>query len=82
MASQPVLNTVTPDPAPAAVDDFDPLTDVREMPFEEWIVQLEPNMDETVGLVSPGYWSIGSLMICKKKRQRQARDAVRANQRV
>ena len=42
-----------------------PFTHVPEMEWELWRAPLRPSIDETVGLRSPGLWSIGTLMICK-----------------
>lgn len=38
------------------------------LPQMEWSLRkipLQPSIDETVGLISPDHWSIGSLMICE-----------------
>lgn len=43
----------------------DPLTGVPSMNSELRRVPLKPSIDETVGLTSPGYWSIGSRMFLR-----------------
>jgi hypothetical protein len=45
---------------------IDPLTYTPFVGFMYWKEPLKPTLNETFCLLSPGVWSIGSLMMCEK----------------
>ncbi|KAF4628709.1 hypothetical protein G7Y89_g9441 [Cudoniella acicularis] len=51
--------------------EFDPLAHETELDWETYRAPMKPSIDETVGLTSPGNWTIGSSMLCKACNDKQ-----------
>ncbi|KAL3422211.1 hypothetical protein PVAG01_06367 [Phlyctema vagabunda] len=44
----------------------DPLVQAPKLPWDEHMIELQPKIEDSIGLISPGLWSVGSLMLCQK----------------